>query len=305
MALLKKLRCIARIAFVLIASAIPGIAQDQLSLDDIPAESVPLKEAFNGPQLIYCQSTNMLEQKRFDVVFGHRFGKVNEGAFNAFGLDQAFIRIGFEYGIKDWLTAGIGRSSLGKNFDLYAKYRPVVQTKGGSQNIPVSVIIFGSSAFSANELRRQNEIHMDDQLVNQLVYTLQASVSRQFSTRFSAQLTGSFVHRNSVPLNVYDNDMYSAGGGIRFKLSNRIHFLTEYHYLTDRPEGIENPFAAGIDIVAGGHVFNLHFANSAGIIEKEFLAATTDAVADGGLRFGFTVRRSFMKSKVEGGKTKY
>lgn len=291
---------------LMLSAADEAVSQEnELSLDDIPQERVLVKEAFNGPQLVLGQSTNMLEKKRFDLVFGHRFGRVNEGGFNAFGLDQAFIRIGFEYGIKDWLTVGIGRSSLGKNFDLYVKHRAITQSAGGARQMPVSVVVFGSSAFSANELRRQNEIQQSNQFVNQLVYTLQTLVSRRFNTNFAAQLTGSMVHRNSVPVETVDHDMYSIGGGFRLKLSDRIHALVEYHHIFDSPSGTEDPLSAGIDIVAGGHVFNLHFANSVGIIEKEYLMTTTDDFFAGGMRFGFTVRRSFMKAKVEGGKTKY
>lgn len=216
------------------------------------------------------------------------------------------MRIGFEYGIKDRLTAGIGRSSLGKNFDAYLKHRPLVQTKGGEKNIPVSVMLMFSSAFSSNELRRQNEIHQSNQFVNQLVYTLQTAVSRQFSERFSAQVTGSLVHRNSVISNEYKNDVYGVSAGARLKLSGHIHLVGEYNYMFNNPADIFNPVAVGIDMVAGGHLFNLHFANSPGIIEKEFLTTTTDSFFHGGLRFGFTLRRSFMlKLAVAGGKIKY
>jgi hypothetical protein len=293
------------IAVLLLIGSAAFSQRDSLSLDDIPTERVLVKEAFNGPNIIYNQSTNMLQAKRLDFVLGHRFGKFSEGAFNAFGLDQSFVRMGFEYGIKDWLAVGIGRTSLGKNFDLFLKHRPLIQTTGGNKNIPVSMTVFLGSAFSSNELRRQNEIHKTNQFVNQLVYTFQTSVSRQFSTEFSAQLTGSMVHRNSVPSSLYSNDVYGVGVGGRLKLSGRMHLMAEYNHMFNAPDGIYDPVAIGIDIVAGGHVFNVHVANSVGIIEKDYLTATTDNISDG-MRLGFTVRRSFMlKSKVEGGKVKY
>jgi hypothetical protein len=283
------------------------LAQDNsLSLDDIPAERVKVKEAFNGTHIIYSQSTNMLERNRLGMIIGHRFGKINEGAFNAYGLDQGFMRIGFEYGINDWLTAGIGRSSLGKNFDAYLKHRPLVQTTSGVTNIPVSITLMFSSAFSSNELRRQNEIHGRNQFINQLVYTFQPAVSRQFSSIFSAQLTGSMVHKNSVASNQYDNNVYGVGAGVRLKVSEHIHVVSEYNYMFNKPDGIFDPVAVGIDMVAGGHLFNVHVANGAGIIEKEFLTTTTDSFSHGGMRIGFTIKRSFMlKPAVAGGKIKY
>jgi len=57
-----------------------------------------------------------------------------------------------------------------------------------------------------------------------------------------------------------------------------------------------------LEIVTGGHVFKLHFTNSVGIIEKEYLANTTNNFFKGEMRFGFTLLRSFVvKPKVKGG----
>jgi hypothetical protein len=67
----------------------------------------------------------------------------------------------------------------------------------------------------------------------------------------------------------------------------------------------ENPAAFGIDIVTGGHTFQLYMTNSVGMIEKEFLTATTGKIGAGNLRIGFTISRSFiLKKKVQGGKLK-
>ena len=290
------------LAVALLIISFNAFAQsDPLSLDDVPTEKVFVKEAFNAPQIIYTQSTNMVERKRLDFVLGHRFGKFNEGAFNAFGFDQAFVRIAFEYGITDWLTVGVGRSSVGKTFDSYLKSRILVQ--GGPKNIPVSAVIVMNASLSAYELNRQKDLSGDAQLANHLVYTIQSSISRQFSSRFSIQLTGSMVHRNLVIDDTYSNDVFGMGGGARIKLNKRIHFVGEYTYTFNNPDNIKNPYAIGVEIVAGGHVFTLYSANGAGILEKSGITETEDSE----LRFGFSVRRSFRlgKPEVEGGKVKY
>jgi hypothetical protein len=36
----------------------------------------------------------------------HRFGKLNDGAYNFFGFDSASIRLGLDYGITDKLGIG-------------------------------------------------------------------------------------------------------------------------------------------------------------------------------------------------------
>jgi hypothetical protein len=277
---------------------------DPLSLDDVPAESVPVKQAFNGSYVINNHSSNVLESGRLNVLIMHRFGELSDGAFNAYGLDYAAIRLGFEYGITDQLTAGLGRSSAGKNYDAFLKYRVKTQTDGGANNFPVSIVGFTSAAFSSVELQRQNAIQDNNQFVNQLVYTSEVIISRQFSERFSLELIPALIHRNWVTSSDYSSNVYALSAGGRLKVSNRVHVLADYGCVFNNTAA-ENPIALGIDVVTGGHIFQVYLANSVGMIEKEFLTATTGKINNGNLRIGFTISRSFIvKPKVQGGKLK-
>jgi hypothetical protein len=52
----------------------------------------------------------------------------------------------------------------------------------------------------------------------------------------------------------------------------------------------------GIDIETGGHVFQMHFTNSAGIAEPQFFAQTNTTWKNArtwGVRLGFNVSRLF------------
>lgn len=279
---------------------------DPLSLDSILTESVPVKQAFNGSYIINNQSSNVLERGSLNFLILHRFGELSDGAFNAYGLDYAAIRLGFEYGISDKLTAGIGRSSVGKNYDSHLKYRFKTQKNGGTDNFPVSLVAFSSVAFSSVELQRQNLIQKDDQFINQLVYTTELIISRQFSEKFSFELIPAIVHRNSVISSNYNSSVYALSAGGRLKVSSRMHIMADYGYvMNNNDKTLVNPMAVGIDIVTGGHTFQLYVTNSVGMIEKEFLTATTGKIQDGNIRIGFSVSRAFMlKHKVKGGKLK-
>ncbi len=279
---------------------------DPLSLDNEETESTPIKEAFNGSYVINNQSSNVLERGRLNVLILHRFGNVSDGAFNAFGLDYASMRMGFEYGISDKLTAALGRTSAGKNYDAHLKYRFTTQRSEGAGTFPVSIVAFSSIAFSAAEWHRQNTIHENDQLINQLVYTTELIVSRQFSERLALEVIPAIVHRNSVNAFMGANDIYAVSAAGRLKVTDRIHVTADYSYVAPNKEGtLVNPFGAGIDIVTGGHTFHVYVTNSAGMIEKEFLTATQGTVHHGDLRIGFTLSRAFMlKPKISGGKLK-
>jgi hypothetical protein len=80
--------------------------------------------------------------------------------------------------------------------------------------------------------------------------------------------------------------------------------MADYGYvMNNNDKTMVNPVALGIDIVTGGHTFQLYLTNSVGMIEKEFLTATTGKIQDGNIRIGFSVSRAFvLKHKVKGGK---
>ena len=82
------------------------------------------------------------------------------------------------------------------------------------------------------------------------------------------------------------------------KLSKRLAFVVDYHpILAGRAPGTKDPFSVGLDIETGGHVFQLHFSNSAGMNEKEFITNTKDDFWKGDIRFGFNLSRVFTLRK--------
>jgi hypothetical protein len=279
---------------------------DSLELSNVP-EKIIIRSAFNGATIINTQSTNVADGGQLNFIIGHRFGTINQGAYSFFGLDEAVMRLGFEYGVDDNLTLGIGRLTLGKSYDGYIKYRLITQTKGlQSGNNPVSITLFSSAAFSSEKLRVLNRVSTESQFVRNLTYSYQALVSKEFSPAFSLQLSPTLVHQNQTDFEELDHTIYAMGMAARLKLSGRMHLNVDYSFVANKEKisinKLHDPVGISLDMVTGGHVFKLHFTNSAGIIEKEYLLKTTDNFFRGGIRFGFTVLRSFIvKPKVKGG----
>jgi hypothetical protein len=53
----------------------------------------------------------------------------------------------------------------------------------------------------------------------------------------------------------------------------------------------------GVDIETGGHVFQLHFTNSLGMIEKQFIGETAGTWGKGDIHYGFNLSRTFSFDK--------
>jgi hypothetical protein len=271
-----------------------GKSQDLLDLlenkEEPPKEFV--KNAFKSTRVINGHSMEMVGAGVLDFRIMHRFGRLNGGSYTLYGLDQATIRFGLDYGITNRLTVGAGRSSSKKELDGFLKYRLIWQSEG-KKSIPFSVVLV--TGMTVNTLRHENAGEQPDYYSHRLAYYYQAVTGRKFSERFSLQLTPTFVHRNYVQLREDPNDVYAVGIGSRIKLTKRIALTQDFFYVINKSvsENFHNCLSLGFDIETGGHVFQLHFTNALGMNERAFITETDGSWGKGDIQFGFNISRVF------------
>src|SRR6185295_8548596 len=73
-----------------------------------------------------------------DVKISHRFGTLNKGSYELFGLDNATMRMGLDFGITPNLMVGVGRSTYQKTYDAFFKYR-ILRQSSGKRNMPITL----------------------------------------------------------------------------------------------------------------------------------------------------------------------
>ncbi|MFI5155582.1 MAG: DUF5777 family beta-barrel protein [Chitinophagales bacterium] len=268
--------------------------QDLLKLVD---NEKPKKEyvsnAFKSTRVINSHSIEFLGHGVLDFRITHRFGPVNEGANSLYGFDEAKTRLGLDYGLLKNLMVGIGRSTLGKEFDGFIKFRPVWQSTGPG-SFPLSIVIVSSITLDPTQSPPSNPSKYTF-YSSRLAFYNALIIGRKFNERFSLQVSPEMLHRNQVDSVWQSNDIFSIGVGTRFKISKRIAFVVDYHHIVYglAPGTYTDPLAIGVDIETGGHVFQLHFSNSIGMNERALITQTTDKWTDGSVRFGFTISRVF------------
>ncbi len=280
----------------LVLFALPLMAQDSLmSLFDTGPKTVYAEATFKATRVVLGQSVVNPAKGNLIFVIQHHFGYVNQGIYEFFGLDQATIRLGFEYGITDWLMVGIGRSSYGKIYDGNVKIK-ILRQSSGKKNMPVSVNYFGSIGIST--LRIEDKT-IDYYFTNRLTYLNQILIARKFSPGISLQLSPSLVHRNLVETPQDDNNVWALGAGGRFKLSKHTSINAEYFYVLSSQTAAQyhNTFSIGFDVETGGHVFQLYMSNSEGIIGQNFIPGTTGDWLKGDFLIGFNITRTFVLKK--------
>lgn len=251
---------------------------------------------FKSTRVINAHSVDMLRKGNLDFRILHRFGFLNNGIKEMFGLDEASMRMSFDYGVCNDFTLGVGRSTLRKEIDAFAKWR-LFQQSNGEKQIPVSVVLAAGWAVWTEESFALEK----PSFVDRCSYYLQLLAGRKFNSRFSWQLSPMYV-RTNTPLGGGERDLFALGTGMRYKIGKRVALTLDYQpVLVGLGDGNTNPVSVGVDIETGGHVFQLHFSNATGMNERAYISETYGDFFKGDIRFGFNLSRMFQLGSKKGG----
>lgn len=267
-----------------------------------PRETEYTFATFKGTRLGNGHTIETKSAGSLEFIFGHRFGAINGGAYEMFGLDQAYVRLGLDYGITDRLSVSIGRNSTDKTMDGYLKYK-VLRQQSGVKNFPISVTALGGLAYKLSP-KNNSDVSPDFENVDRLSYTGQLLIARKFNPKFSFQLVPTIIHKNIVET-YEENNQFALGLGGRFKITKSLALTSEYYYNFSAPDNDQltedqkqyDAFTLGIDIETGGHVFQLLLTNAIGLTERAFITETRDDFFAGDIHLGFNVTRTFQLKK--------
>ncbi len=254
------------------------------------SEAIGQNETFAASRISLTQSVEptVKGQLMFDIQ--HQFGPINSGISEFFGLDQATTRLGLTYGVLDWLSVGIGRAGLYKTYDGSVKVRILRQKEKGSS--PLTLSYFGNIGVNTTEWNYDNVPYY---FSHRLSYVNQLLIARKFGDHLSLQMSPTFIHRNFVESVDADNDVWDIGIAARYLFAEKYSVTVDYHYLLSKytADNYNNSLTLGFNVITAGHVFSLFATNSLGLLEQQFIPATTGSWLDGDIHFGFTISRSF------------
>ncbi len=266
-------------------------ASSLLSLIESDDEINYTKYSFKTNRIINLHSLENTAMGVMDVKISHRFGTVDEGLYNLFGLDQATQRWGIDYGITDQLGVGVNRNSVKKAYDGFVKYKFLRQSTG-KRNMPISAALVVGAAI---ETQKPDDPTRENYFSSRLFYTSQLIIGSKLNDYVTLELVPSYIHRNLVKTTDEKNDVFAMGVGGRIRLTRRMTFNAEYVYVLPNQlaSNFKNSLSVGLDIETGGHVFQLHFTNSTSMSEYGFITQTENNWGKNAVRFGFNVSRVF------------
>lgn len=277
---------------VCMSSIVVAQDDDLLSLLGEDNETDYATASFKTNRIINLHSLENTHGGVLDFKISHRFGRLNQGLYDIFGLDQASIRLGLDYGVTDRFQIGLGRSSYRKMIDGYLKYR-ILRQSTGAVNMPISLTAVCGMFV---DTQKWADPDRENYFTSRLGYSWQLLIGRKFNDWITVQLTPTLIHRNLVATAAEKNDVYALGFGIRQRITRRITFNAEYVYVF--PNQLAPQFtdmlSIGFDIETGGHVFQLHFTNANWMNELTFITETTGKWdRQGRIHFGFNISRVF------------
>ena len=281
-------------SFLLLCSL--AVQAQESDLFDVFEESTQIEvvyATFKGTQLINAATNETPGEGVLQFVMAHRFGSFNDDyLYNFFGLDNAQVRMQLDYGVTDRLNIGIGRSSFLKVADGFVKYQLLQQQKG-TKTVPVSIALHSST----NYRNARYTDGIDHTMSDRLSYMHQAIIARKWNRKLSTLVSPSVVHFNLVPTAQDPNTTAHITLGARYKISNRMALTGESTLLSNREfssgERYTTPFAFGVDIETGGHVFQLHISNTRAMNGPYWMARNPYSASNGGLFLGFNISRVF------------
>lgn len=281
-------------SFLLLCSlAVQAQESDLFDVFEESAKSEVVYATFKGTQLINASTNETPGEGVLQFMMAHRFGSFNDDyLYNFFGLDNAQVRMQLDYGVTDRLNIGIGRSSFLKVADGFVKYQLLQQQKG-TKTVPVSITLHSST----NYRNARYTDGIDHDMSDRLSYMHQAIIARKWNRKLSTLVSPSVVHFNLVPTAQDPNTTAHITLGARYKISNRMALTGESTLLSNREfssgERYTTPFALGVDIETGGHVFQLHISNTRAMNGPYWMARNPYSASNGGLFLGFNISRVF------------
>lgn len=266
------------------------VAQDDLLQEiDSTASDEIITSAYKSLKIVNLESTKLAAKGDLYFVVSHRFGYVENGFEDFFGLDNANTRLQFVYGISNNFNIHASRDGFHKTYEFAAKYKLVNQKKSGS---PFEIVGFNS--FNINT-ELEKDLYPKLEFEDRLSYVTQVLISRKFNESLSMELAPTYFHENYVYFNDQDNSQFALGLGGRYKFTKRWSFNIDYAAHLNRASNspFKNPLSIGFDLETGGHVFQMHFTNSQAMHESGFLGNTAGSWGDGQIAFGFNLIRVF------------
>ncbi len=270
-------------------------------------ESYPVT-TFESNFLVDDQTTLVFDKKTLDFAIQHKFGTVENGISDLWGIYGAGtnIRLALNYVPIKHLQVGAGISKTKMFTDVSAKYSILQQTS--DNKMPVSLAVYGvvgmdgrgDDAFETSQVvdTKGETLPKSIEFIDKVSYFSQVIVSRKFTEWLSVQGGASFSHYNMVSWDE-NHDLFGLHALGRIKISPQSSLTFNYNQplkIESISEQKEMPdytptIALGWQISTFTHAFQLYVSNASSMVAQENMMFNRANFDKSGIAIGFTITR--------------
>jgi hypothetical protein len=300
------------IILLLICAVTYSQAQESDVATPVREKDKPVRSPWASAYLIDNQTTYIPSKNTLEFVIQHKFGTVENGISDLFGLYAAGsnIRLGLNYVILKNFQVGWGVTKKNMYNDFTAKWTVLEQTR--KNTIPLTVTLLGTVAIdgrSNDYFRSQQYWHSSDPLMTHRLnayrlsdrysYFSELMISRKFTEWLTLQAAASFTHFNLVP-NTGDHDKIGAHVAGRIKFSPQSSIIFNYDLplkikkISEQREWIDPPkpnLACGLEIATTAHAFQFYIGSANGILPQDQMMFNQNDWKKKGFAVGFVITR--------------
>ncbi len=312
---MRRCRGVFSACFLFAAAAVLAQTNPPRPLEDETPKSKKADPPFKSTRLGNAQSIDFVKKNHLDIRISQRFGKLYD-ATNPHPLTESFqtflgfdntsdIRLSFDYGLRENLSIGLGRSKYNRLVDGNVKWKLLSQT--ADFKIPVSIVLFESIGYTHAPTTQLYSGIVKDFETNELHrfnYVSQLVIASRLSSRLSVEVVPGYIHRNFIRESYNTNSKAAdqngflfLGLGARLKISQRVCIIGDYFYnfaaYYQNNSSVHQPLSLGIELETGGHLVSLFYSNASAFTENNYLAGTSDSWRKGQIKFGFSISRMF------------
>ncbi|WP_295672569.1 DUF5777 family beta-barrel protein [uncultured Mucilaginibacter sp.] len=257
-----------------------------------------VKNTFEGNYIIDNQTVMVPIKGTFEFVIQHRFGTVNNGFSDLFGLFfGANIMFSFNYVPLNNLQLGFAVTNENMMVDWNLKYALLKQTKDGS--VPVSITYYGNVAM---DTRKKDSTNLFSPTADRFSYYSEIIIARKFSDKFSLQVSPnlSAVNNSAGYVDVNGNQdpkwngvHFAVAVSGRYKISDGSAIIANYDQpLAQQPGNIPRPYISfGLEFKTSGHDFEVFFGNYSSLLPQNNNLYNPNDFAKGQFLIGFNISR--------------
>lgn len=283
---------------VLILVTTWATAQDQEKKEEnVPnkTKSKAVKNTFGSVWLMDNQTVMVPIKGTLEMDIQHRFGTVNKGAEDLFGLfAPSNIRLGLNYAPLNKLFVGAGITKERMQADFNAKYAIVQQTT--NNKTPVSITFFGNLVL---DTRSGSNFRYN---VHRLSYFSQLIIARKITDRISIQVSPNFSWFNNVEAyvdskgqlqNKMQNGHLAVSALSRFRFSDKSAIIAGVDQpLTQHTSNNPKPnICLGFETTTSAHAFQVFAGNYYGIVPQSNNMLNQNNFRKGQFVVGFNITR--------------